>query len=234
VVSAVLVQPGQTVHKGQVLLTLHDAPERAELASFERQWELQLAKVLERPRDSAAREGLAALRAERERHLALVEERTIRAPERGEVADVWAHEGQVVRPGDALVSFALENATPRLLLALPGYALPKLQPGARVRYSIQGFSFSYLEASVETLSSTVVGPTAVRRFLGNEQGDVLALEGPLVLATAVIPGTTFTVDRQHYNYYSGLRATAWVHLQRQPILLALLPVARLFVSRATP
>src|SRR5205823_7767774 len=95
-VSAMVVQPGQRVAAGELLMRFHDADEAAEADRLEREFNLQLIKMLRDPNDQAARQSLTSLRAQKERAATLLEERAIKAPISGLVSDVR------IRPGPHL------------------------------------------------------------------------------------------------------------------------------------
>src|SRR5207244_2187924 len=66
-VDGIAAQAGSWVKAGDPLVSLTRAAERGDLQQLEREWELQLLKVLRDPVDAPAREALATLQAQRER-----------------------------------------------------------------------------------------------------------------------------------------------------------------------
>jgi hypothetical protein len=116
----------------------------------------------------------------------------------------------VVRPDDRLVAAGLFR--PRLLVVLPGHALPYLAPGRPVRFSVDGFRWSYQTASLGAVVHQVLGGSEVRRLVGPAQADLVAGEGPFALADAPLE-PDFPTPGGRYPFHAGMRATAWVGLR---------------------
>jgi multidrug resistance efflux pump len=222
-VAAVHVRPGQRVTAGQLLVELDARGVQAQYERFEREWELQLVKVLRDPGDVAAQRTLTALRAERDLQSARLEHRAVRAPRQGIVAGVWVQRGQSILPGNRLVSFVPESARPKLKIVLPGQALPHLGPGRLVRFSLEGFRFKYQTTVLDSVTQEIVSGPELRRTMGSEQADVVRGDGPFAVATASLPGPSFSDDGSAINYYPGMRASAWVRLRTQSIYRTLVP-----------
>jgi membrane fusion protein (multidrug efflux system) len=90
-----------------------------------------------------------------------------------------------------------------------------------------GFRYQYTDLVVDSVSSEGVGPSEVRRFLGDEGGDAVDLEpGAKVLVSAHIPATTFHAEGRAYEYFDGLTGHAEVCVRRETILVSLLPTIR--------
>lgn len=229
-IDSVAVGPGQRVRAGQLLVEMYNAEERAGRDRFEREWQLQLSRMLSNPGDRAARDALLTLRAERDRSQARIDQRMMRAPSDGTVAAVWVRQGQPVQPGDRLVSFEVDDSEAMVILALPGFARSHVRAGTTARFAPEGFDYAYQDLMVQTVSDDTVSPAAVKRFLGPEYGDELTVRGSVLLANGRFQSPTFTVDGLTYRRHSGMRGKAWVRLRTEPIILALVPSLRRLVQ----
>ena len=226
IVEAVEVKPGQRVEAGQVLVRFHESQETAELDRLNREFELELVKVLRDPQDDSARQSLTTLSASRELARRRVEERTLRAPQAGVVGDVRIRAGQALQPGDVAVSLIGGSARYSLVAILPGHYRPMLRPGMDLRLELSGYRYAYMTVKVETIGDEVVGPTEVKRFLGQQLADTVQLGGPAILVEATLPASTFDSDGQTYNFFDGLHGTAEARVRSERIILTLVPALK--------
>ncbi|XXF76342.1 HlyD family efflux transporter periplasmic adaptor subunit [Myxococcaceae bacterium GXIMD 01537] len=223
VVASVEVQPGQRVEAGQVLVRFTAEEEQLSLARMEREFELQLVRYLRDPADVGARQALTSLRAGRELAQSKLEVRTLRAPHAGIVGDVRIQPGQYLNPGANVLSLLGDEARATLLAFLPGAHRPLLRPGMPLRMELSGFPYEYRELTIESVGEQIVGPAEVRRFLGGELADAVALEGAVVLVRARLPSRTFVREGQTLNYFDGMPARAEARVRAESILVMLVP-----------
>lgn len=223
IVASVAVQPGQRVQAGQPLVTFRSQEETASLERIQREFELQLSRVLRDPADESARQALTSLRAERELALTRQQARTLRAPYAGVVSDLRIHPGQYVNPGDGVVSILGDDPKVSLIVLLPGGYRPLLAPGKPLRVELDGFKHEYRDLTIESVGDEIVGPTEVRRFLGQEIADAVNLQGPLVLVKARVPSRTFVSGGRTFNYFDGMQARADARVRTERILITLVP-----------
>jgi membrane fusion protein (multidrug efflux system) len=223
VVASVEVRPGQRVETGQALVTFRAQEENASLERIQREFDLQLIRVLRDPADESARQTLTSLRAERELAISRQQARTLRAPTAGVVSGLRIRPGQYVAPGDGVVSVTGDNAAVSLVALLPGGYRPTLAPGRPLRVELDGFHHEYHTFTIESVGDQIVGPTEVRRFLGPAIADALKLEGPMVLVRARLPSPTFTSKGKSFNYFDGMLARADARVRQERILVALVP-----------
>jgi biotin carboxyl carrier protein len=226
-VAELLVQPGQSVDAGQVLMRFYDAQEVADTARARHEFESELAKLLRDPGDAVARAAVGSRRTARELAEARQAERLLRAPFAGVVSDVRAYCGQSVSPGDILASMASRKGTGRLLAVLSGQYRPMVAPGHRLRFEIAGFRYAYQEYEVESVGSEVIGPQEAKRFLGPAVSDAFALAGSVILVSARLPASQFEVDGARYSYFDGMTGTAEVRVRSEPVALAFVPALRM-------
>ncbi len=223
IVSSVEVRPGQRVEKGQALISFRSAEETASLDRIQREFELQLIRVLRDPSDESARQTLTSLRAEREQAVVRQQARTLRAPQAGVVSDLRIRPGQYVTPGEGVVSVLGDNVTVSMVALLPGGYRPTLEPGRPLRVELDGFPHEYQTFTIESVGDQIVGPGEVRRFLGPEIADALQLNGPMVLVRARLPSPTFTSKGRTFNFFDGMLARADARVRKESILVALVP-----------
>lgn len=225
-VESVEVAPGQRVSEGQVLVRLYAEQEAAELARIEREFELQLVKVLRDPTDEGARSTLTSLRAQREQALAHIEERTLRAPRGGLVSDIRARAGQQLDPGDFTMSLVDDSESFRVLGILPGQYRPLIRPTMPLRLEIQGYPYAYQTVIIEAVSDGVIGPAEARRYLPSASADIFELEEPVILVEGRLHGASFVAQGRTLQYHEGMQATAEVAVREEPLLLILVPGLR--------
>lgn len=223
IVSSVAVRPGQRVETGAPLVTFRSQEETVSLERIQREFELQLIRLLRDPADEAARQTLTSLRAERELAEARQQARTLRAPQAGVVTGLRIRPGQYVTPGEGVVSVVGDNVEVSLVALLPGGQRPLLEPGKPLRVELDGFQHEYHGFVIESVGDQIVGPAEVRRFLGPEIGDAVQLAGPMVLVRARLPSSTFTSKGRTFNYFDGMLAKADARVRKERILVALVP-----------
>jgi multidrug resistance efflux pump len=222
-VASVQVKPGQRVEAGQPLVSFLSQEETATLERIEREFELQLVRVLQNPSDEAARQALTSLRAERELALARQQARTLRAPHAGTIGTLRVREGQYVNPGESVVSVVGDHVDVALVALLPGGYRPRLAPGKPLRVELNGFTHEYQTFTIESVGDQILGPSEVRRFLGADSADAVQLSGPMVLVRARIEAPTFKSKGRSFNYYDGMLAHADARVRSERILVTLIP-----------
>lgn len=226
-VAEVLVQPGQRVEAGQVLVRFYDAQESADAARAKHEFESELVKLLRDPGDAAARAAVGNLRTARELAEARKAERLLRSPFAGVVSDVRAFNGQMVNPGDILATMASRMGTGRLLVILSGQYRPMVAVGHGLRFEIAGFRYAYQEYEVESVGSEVIGPQEAKRLLGPAVADTVSIAGSVVLVSARLPALQFEVDGARYSYFDGMTGTAEVRVRSEPVAVAMVPALRM-------
>lgn len=222
-VTAVEVEPGQRVAAGQVLVRLQAREENTALERTEREFELQLARVLRDPGDQVARQALTTLRAEREQARARHDARAIRASRAGIINDLRVRPTQFVQPGESVASLVDEDARASLVALLPGSSRPFLRPGEPLRVELDGFPYDYRDLVIDSVSDQIIGPAETRRYLGREIADALRFEGPQVLVRAHLPASTFRRDGRTFPYVDGMTARAEARLRAESLLVMLVP-----------
>ena len=221
------VKPGQHVVAGQVLVRLDDASQRAELSRVEREHQQRLVEFLREPSDPSRREHLASLDAQRQAAAARLHEREVRAPADGVVSDVRVRAGQLVAPGDAVVSLERDTAQTVVVGLFPGHYRPLLAgANERLELELEGFPDSRVEVVVRSVADEVVGPAEAMRYLGPDREGALSLSGPVVVVETVLPDDTFIADDTEYRVFDGMQGTLEAKLRSATILETLVPALR--------
>jgi membrane fusion protein (multidrug efflux system) len=230
-VSAIEVKPGQKVEAGQVLVRFSSPLELAELQRVDHEFDLQLAKSLRDPSDQAARAALTALRTQRDVAAARLEQLSIRAPRAGAIGDVRIRPGQLIEAGSIVLTLLGEDQRCSVMTMLPAQYRPQLHPGLTLRFEVKGYQYAYQEMVITSVGTQIIGPNEVKRYLGQEIGDTLAVEGPVVLVEATPTSPTFTVDNQTFEFYHGMNGVAEARVRTESILLSIVPGLRVFFGR---
>lgn len=222
------VRPGERVRAGQVLVRLHGAQEAAELQRVRRELELGLLERLRRPADPVAARTLGALRAQLDAAESRLDERSVRSPRAGTVSDLRVRPGELISPGEVVLSLGGRRGEMALVAVLPGRYRPQLEVGMPLRLELDGFRYAYQHLEIDTLSDEVFGPSEARRALGPGLGDALAVEGPVVVIEARLPSDQFESDGKRYRFYDGSVGRVEVRVRSEPILLTLVPGLKAF------
>jgi multidrug resistance efflux pump len=230
VVASVDVQPGDRVKAGDLLLRFAVATEEAEVDRLTKEFDAQLVKVLRDPRDEAARASLTTLRAQKELAEAHVAQRFVRAPVGGVVSDVRIHPGRQLNPGEAILSLVGEEARFSVVAMLPGHHRPLLRPGMPLRLELAGYRYAYQDVVIDSVGDEVVGPTEVRRFLGDEIADTIPVSGPVVLVKATLSGRSFRVEDKTYNYFDGMQGIAEARVRYESVLVTFVPALKVLLG----
>ena len=224
-VAQLLARPGQHVDAGAPLVQLVADDEQAEHERLTREFELQLMRVLGDPADSAARQTLSSLRAQKDLSEARLRQRLLRAARGGIVSDIRVHPGQRLAPGELVASIVGDAAPAALTAVLPGRYRPQLKPGMSLRFALDGDRYRYHDLTIESVGDDVVGPAEVRRFLGADAADTVELRGPLVLVRARLAPRSVHAG-EAARYFDGLPGHVDVRVRSESILGALVPALR--------
>jgi biotin carboxyl carrier protein len=217
----VLVTPGEQVEEGRPLVRLYDDADVALVQRLELEFTSQLRNLLRDPADQTAQQAVTALRAQKTEAWARRQEQVVRAPRAARVRDVRTRRGQVVQPGDVLLS--LEGSGPGHVLALlPGDERPRIQPGMPLVFEIDGFWDAAPTLQIEQVSEDVLGPAEAARLLG-PGATALSLEGPVTLVRARLSQDSFASGDARYRLHDGMAGQAWVRVRAIPLWRELWP-----------
>jgi multidrug efflux pump subunit AcrA (membrane-fusion protein) len=184
-------------------------------------------RILLHPNDEATRQSLAALRGARERAAARLRDRQVIAPSAGVVRNLRIRPGQLLAPGDVVLTLAdEEHASFSVVALLPGQFRPMLRPGLPLRFELEGYPQVSSTVPIEAVDDGAVGPTEVRRTLGQEIADTLPAQGPLVMVRARLPLPTFGFEGQRYRYSDGIPGRVDVRVRSMRLAALLFPMLR--------
>lgn len=231
-VASIEIKPGQKVEAGQVLVRFAASIEEAELARIDREFELQLAKRLVDPGDAATRAAFTSLRTQRDVAKARFEQLTVRAPKAGTIGDVRIRAGQLIAAGDAVLTLIGDDQQCSVLAMLPARYRPQLRSELSIRFEIEGYRYAYQEMAIKSVGDQIIGPSEVKRYLGQEIQDTVTVTGPVVLVEATPPSMTFTVDGEIFNFYHGMSGMAEARVRTEPIPFAIFPGLRVLFGES--
>jgi membrane fusion protein (multidrug efflux system) len=217
-VSSIEVRAGQQVERGQLLVRFSAKDEQRELDKAETELETQLVALLRNPSDDALRKELASLTARKQLAAAHVAERSLRSPCSGTVTELRIRPQQLLAAGDIVLTLADDHMRPQMVAFLPGAARPELRVGDVIRFQPEHFEFAYQSLTIESIGDEALGPSEVRRFLGPELSDAIAVKGSSVIVTASIPSDSFSTGEKRYLYSHGLPGQAWTRLRARTVL----------------
>jgi hypothetical protein len=220
-VDEVLVTPGQTVTKGDILVRLTASDEQANLRQIDSEWRAAQATFLFDPADPTALAQLSSIAGARDRVLSSVDNRAIRATRDGIVNDVRVHNGDLLIPGAPVLAIVDPDAQPSIIAFLPGSDRPRLGVDMTLQVQLAGYSKSREEAVITEVGAEVIGPTAARKYLGETVGDALPLHANNVIVRAKLPGRTFEAAGKTYEYHDGMTALAEVRVESRSFLKTL-------------
>jgi membrane fusion protein (multidrug efflux system) len=99
-----------------------------------------------------------------------------------------------------------------------------------LRVELSGYSYAYLPASIRLIGDEALGPREVRRYLGDELGDAVEVEGPRVLVEAELATTSFVIEDQTLRFVDGMAGLAEAEVRRERIVTLLVPALRLLLN----
>jgi len=114
---------------------------------------------------------------------------------------------------------------------LPASLRSELKTGAPLRIEITGHPGATVDASIAQLDDRVLTPEEARRYLGPAAAETrLDVQGPVVVARADLPGTTFRSAGGEHAYADGMTAAATTPVRSEPLIFALFPGLRAAIS----
>ncbi|HWE31014.1 MAG TPA: efflux RND transporter periplasmic adaptor subunit [Polyangia bacterium] len=218
------VQSGAHVRQGQMLVRFQTTQETAELDRINRDMQLQTLKFLRDPTDEGAKSALAGLRAAQEQAQSHLKERSVLTPRAGIVTNLRIRPGQMLGPGDVVATIVDEKSAFTVVALVPGQFRPMLKQGLKLRLALEGFPYTYKDVPIEEISNEVIGPNEVRRYLGNELGDTMPVQGSLVLVRARLPDATFKFEGKKLDYYDGIPGHVDIRVRSLRLLVMMFPV----------
>jgi hypothetical protein len=109
---------------------------------------------------------------------------------------------------------------------LPAHYRPQLEPGMKMSFEMTGYRFAYQEMTITSVGAEIIGPTEVKRHVGQEIGDTFVVTGPVVLVEAMPSSATFGVGGQSFPYFHGMNGIAEARVRTERIVVTLIPGLR--------
>jgi len=183
VIETIHIESGQPVKKGDLLVSLNDDVEQADLVSFEAQQELAQSlynrnkdmwkkKSISETDYDNARSNLLVARANVTQTKARIAKKSIRAPFDGMLGIRHVSTGQYLPPGTRLISLQ-DFAQLYIDFAIPEKHLPDVREGLEVRLRASAYTDRAFAGKVEAVDSKVDETTrniSVRAVLDNKDG----------------------------------------------------------------
>ncbi len=224
VVFAVDVQPGQRVRAGQLLVRLSGTQEQAELERLDRELTATKLRWLQNPNDEGARSSLASIQAAREQAEKHLRERSVVAPRAGVVSNLRIRPGQMLLPGDVVATLIDDKSAFNVVALVPGQFRPMLKKGLKMRLELEGFPYTYKDLPIEEISDEVIGPNEARKYLGQEIGDTVLVQGSVVLVRARLPERGFRFEGKTFEYHDGIPGHVDIRVRGLRLLVMAFPM----------
>lgn len=224
VIESILVAPGELVEPGQLLATFSAQSRRAELTLAEAELERAVLARLRAPADPALEASVARARANRELAAAEVEAAGVRVTTAGRVGDVRVDLGRSVQAGEILMTIKGDDLRPPTVRALvPGRHRPAVEIGQPFTFNLDGFANAPQRLTVSAVSEEVIGTNEMRRVVGPELADSLAIEGPVIFVDAQLDGPTIEADGRSWTVRAGMVGRTDVAVRHKPLAYLLFP-----------
>jgi len=186
VIEKIHVESGKSVEAGDLLVSINDDVEQADLAALQAQVELAQANfertkrmwekktASEREYDDT-RSALQVAQANLEQLQARIAKKNIRAPFGGVLGIRNVNKGQYVSPGTRLFSLQ-DNSVLYADFSVPANHFPEIRPGLEVQFRVSAYLETVFSGEVQAAESKVDEATRnidIRAQLMNEQGLLL-------------------------------------------------------------
>ncbi len=222
-VAAVRLTPGAEVAAGDVIGTLYDMAELAEVERLEHEYEDALVRLLRNPEDPGAGGGLAALRGASEAARAALDQRRLTAPAGGELADIRVQVGALVSPGQTVATVHARGGGFEIVAAVPGNFRPLLRAGLPVVAELDQFPGSRFHLEASLVNPEVLGPEEVRALVGSLLAAPTEGGGPVALVHAELAAVLVSSTGEEFPLYDGMRGRVRIPVREQRFIVTLWP-----------
>lgn len=221
-VAAIRLAPGTPVAPGDVIGTLYDHAELAEVRRLEHEYEDALVRLLRDPESPTAGAGLAGLRASSEQARAALEERQLIVPVAGVLTDVRVRPGALVSPGQTVATVGSAGPGFEIVAAVPGNFRPLLVSGLPVVAELDQFPGSRFHLEARDVSPEVISVTEARALLGHLL-PTAAEDAALALVYADLPEVLVSSTGSEYPLYDGMRGSVRIPVREERFIVTLWP-----------
>lgn len=225
VIRQILVNPGETVAKGQALAVYETSESAALLQRSHAELEAAIEDRLRDPGSRAAEAHVARTRADRVRAATELERRTLRAPIDGRVGYVGARSGRAVSLGEVVLSVTREGEPGRMSVRafVPGRHRPSIEVGQPLTLDLDGIAEGTQHLTISAVSDEVVGADELRRVAAPRIADAVTASGPLVLVEAELPSDTIDVNGEAWALHEGMVGHVEINVETKPLFFVLFP-----------
>jgi len=226
----ILVRPGQAVDEGEVLARLSNQDVLDEVRLIEQKFERRLAARLLDLDDVSAEQSLAATTDQLENAKRALASFDLRAPEAGRVGEVLIEKGEMVEPGDYVVSIVPGQEQLELVAAVPAAYRPLIAPNTPARISWVGHPGEHVELHVREISRDAFGPAAAARKIGRRLGDTIPVSGTVVFVSFDLPAGGLQLGGKEFPLHLGMQAQVDVRVRSERIAAFLFPALKDFIG----
>ncbi|MYD86600.1 MAG: HlyD family efflux transporter periplasmic adaptor subunit [Acidobacteria bacterium] len=221
-VAAIRLAPGTPVAPGEVIGTLYDHAELAEVQRLEHEYEDALVRLLRDPESPTAGAGLAGLRASSEQARAALEERQLIVPVSGVLTDVRVRPGALVSPGQTVATVGAAGPGFEIVAAVPGNFRPLLVAGLPVVAELEQFPGSRFHLQAREISPEVISVTEARALMGQLMPTATE-DAALALVYADLPAVLVSSTGSEYPLYDGMRGSVRIPVREERFIVTLWP-----------
>ena len=221
-VAVIQIAPQAEVAPGDVIGTLYDHAELAQVQRLEHEYEDALVRLLRDPADPTAGSGLAALRSASEQARADLEERQLIVPVGGVLTDVRVRPGALVTPGQTVATVGTAGPGFEIVAAVPGNFRPLLSSGLPVVAELEQFPGSRFHLQAREISPEVISVGEARALMGQLLPTV-SEDAALALVYADLPRVLTSSSGSEYPLYDGMRGGVRIPLREERFIATLWP-----------
>lgn len=221
-VAAVYGSPRSEVAPGDVIGTLYDHAELAEVRRLETEYEDALVRLLRAPDNPAAGQGLATLRAASERARAALEERQLVVPVAGVLTDVRVRPGALVSPGQTVATVGAAGPGFEIVAAVSGNFRPLLSPGLPVVVELEQFPGSRFHLEAREVSPEVISAAEAHALMG-QLLPTTDEDAALALVYADLPEVLVSSSGLEHPLYDGMRGSVRIPVREERFIVTLWP-----------
>ena len=207
---------------GDVIGTLYDHAELAQVQRLEHEYEDALVRLLRDPADPTAGSGLAALRSASEQARADLAERQLIVPVGGVLTDVRVRPGALVTPGQTVATVGTAGPGFEIVAAVPGNFRPLLSSGLPVVAELEQFPGSRFHLQAREISPEVISAGEARALMG-QLLPMVSEDAALALVYADLPRVLTSSSGSEYPLYDGMRGSVRIPLREERFIATLWP-----------
>ncbi|MFT3696207.1 MAG: HlyD family efflux transporter periplasmic adaptor subunit [Kofleriaceae bacterium] len=227
-VEALYFQRGDTVKKGDRLAKLSSPKEEGDYAQVKAERDQAQTNYLFDEQDEQSRKQVKAATTALVHAQSVLDQRYVYATADGTVSDIHTDEGKAVQPGQELMRIIKPGTKPEILAFLPSTDRPRVkQHEMKLQVGVEGFKLKRPRLAIDSISEDVVGPSDIRRMVGQEVADTLKLPNEGV-SFMVVKGTfdsdKFKSGHKIYELHDGMPAKVEIEIDTKPFLAEVFPL----------